>query len=100
MSVLGLYFLYKVFFESCYFSADRFDRLVVRGFADLATSRCRNVYGLGQLTETTGGAAVTEESVKRGRSSLWREVLWNRNRNFLTSGTGTTYKIMNLIPFI
>jgi hypothetical protein len=47
MSVLGLYFLYKVFFESCYFSADRFDRLVVRGFADLAISWCRNVYGLG-----------------------------------------------------
>jgi hypothetical protein len=78
MSVLGLYFLYKVFFES-FFSADRFDRLVVRGFVDLVTSWCCNVYGLGQLTETTGGAAVTEESVERGRSSLWREVLWNRS---------------------
>jgi hypothetical protein len=71
MSVLGLYFLYKVFFESCYFTADRFDRLVVRGFADLATSWCRNVYGLGQLTETTrywwrsSDGGVSEEGKKQ-----------------------------------
>ncbi len=52
--------------------------------------KCPSMGPNGRSAASTSGA----------KTVFCRAALWNRNRNFLTCGTGTRYKIMYLISFI